>query len=96
MANEHKILNFILLDCTKAEIWTPYSEYKNVHQNHLNVTILIIFVSALHMNKLSKSYLPSRFQTLDIEVLSPKIETFIVISINQPSVTIFINCVYTC
>ena len=36
----------------------------------------MIFVYAFNRNKHSKLYLPSTFQASDIELLSPKIETF--------------------
>ena len=39
------------------------------------MTILIICVYALNRNNQAKLYLPSTFQTSDIELLSPKIET---------------------
>ena len=69
------ILNFILLQSFIAEIWTPNSEYLNVHHKSC-VTILIICVYVFNRNKHAKLYLPSTFQTSDIELLSPKIETY--------------------
>ena len=38
------------------------------------MTILIIFVYAFYRNKIAKIYLPSTFQTLDIELLTPKLK----------------------
>ena len=43
--------------------------------NHSSVAILCLCVYALNRNKHEKLYLPSIFLTLDIELLSPKIET---------------------
>ena len=48
---------------------------------------------ALNRNEHAELYLPSMFQTSDIELLSPKNENYI--SLNHTSITIFINCVYT-
>ena len=39
------------------------------------MTVLIICVYALNRNNHGNLYLPSTFQTSDIELLSPKIET---------------------
>ena len=41
------------------------------------MTMLILFVYAYSRNKNAKFYLPSTFQTSDIEVLGPKIETLL-------------------
>ena len=38
------------------------------------MTILIIFVYAFNRNKTAELYRPNMFRTLDIELLSPKIE----------------------
>ena len=43
-------------------------------ENHSTLTIIIL-VYAFDKNKSAKVYLPSTFQTSDIELLSPKIET---------------------
>ena len=46
------VLNFIFLQCSKAEIWTPHCVYQNVYymsQNHSSVIILIICVYVLNM-----------------------------------------------
>ena len=72
-------------------IHRDYNEYPIVAFSK-NATI-IICVYALNENKQTELYLPSTFRPSDIEPLSPKIEILIYIS---PSVTIFINCVYTC
>ena len=44
-------------------------------KNHSSVTILIICVYAFNRNKHFILYIPSTFQTSDIELLSPKINT---------------------
>ena len=38
------------------------------------MTILIICVYALNRNKIAELYVPSTFQTSDIELLSPKLK----------------------
>ena len=43
--------------------------------NRDNINILIIFVYVFNRNKIAKLYFLSTFQTSDIELLSPKIET---------------------
>ena len=43
--------------------------------NDVVVKELIICVYALNRNKHAKSYSPSMFQTCNLELLSPKIET---------------------
>ena len=42
--------NFIFLQCSKSEICTPHSEYKNVQyksQYHSCVTIVTVFTQAI-------------------------------------------------
>ena len=59
------------------------------------MTILKIFVYAFNRKKHAKSHLPSTFQTLDIELLSPKFENkYTVTKLPKPD-HIYINCVYT-
>ena len=72
------MLNFIFLQCSKAEIWTPHFKYYNAHYkslNHSSMTTLIICFYVLNWDNHAKLYLPSTFQTSDVELLSPKIET---------------------
>ena len=87
-------MGLYILHCSKAEIWTPHSKnLKHTLQvkkslKHDNINNLC----ALRRNDQAKLYLPTTFQTSDIELLSPK---RIYISLTHPSVTIFINCVQT-
>ena len=73
------VLNFILVQCPKAEIWTLHSLNIKMHTRlqvikSFNRDNIIIFVYNFNWNKTAKLYLPSTFQTSDIELLSPKIE----------------------
>ena len=61
---------------THMDTHTDTNTHTHTHtQNHSTVTILILFVYAFNRNIIAKLYLPSTFQTSDIELLSPKIET---------------------
>ena len=60
------------------------------------MTILIIFVYAFTRNKNAKLYLPSTFQTSDIELLGPKIETYNIHLTKSPKRDHIYNlCLYT-
>ena len=73
------IRNLIFLQCFKSEITRPLTlnikTCATIHKISQGVTIFIICVYALNKNKLAELYIPSMFQTSNIELLSPKIET---------------------
>ena len=53
-------------------IKTPLQVIKSFKRDNINT---FLFVYAFNRNKNAELYLPSTFQTSDIELLGPKIET---------------------
>ena len=54
-----------------------------------------MFVYAFHRNKIAKLYLPSIFQTSDIELLSPKLKLNIHLTKSPKRDHIYKLCLYT-
>ena len=61
---------------------------------HSSVTILIIYVYALNRNKTAELYVPSTFQTSDIEILSPKLKTDIHLTKSPKRDHVYKLCLY--
>ena len=59
------------------------------------MTILIILVYAFNRNKSAKVYLPSKFQTSDIELLSPKLKLNIHLTKSPKRDHIYKLCFYS-
>ena len=67
------VLNFIFLECSKAEIQTNNSHYKNICyrlQNHSSITEFIIYVYECLTNIYTKFHLPTMFRS---QIMGPSL-----------------------
>ena len=69
----------------------PTTSQKSFNHDNINK----IFVYAFNRNKIAKLYLPSTFQTSDIELLSPKLKLNIRLTKSLKRDHIYKLCLYT-
>ena len=73
----NNLLNCMFLQCSKAELYIPYSTYKNVYYKSQNVILYINYVYALNKNTHVEFKLPSIFESSDIEPISTQLKLHI-------------------